>query len=195
MGKICYINGQPYMITIPNGGKNKNDYNNQWDELINFLGEESNDIFHWKEMYSWCQEEVTTLSCTTRGYYSARYWKYNSASRRHVYLGFRPVFVPLDADTLKPDPSLLADIPDGRVFALASLYMNGTVIKNPENPTDEGDIFDYIPGAEITLGDRAPDKKNWLYVIKYKDLLWADRNILKKISWNDLKEHGFIAEE
>lgn len=40
-----------------------------------------------------------------------------------------------------------------------------------------------------------PRKKNWLYVIKHKELLWADRNILKMISWKDLKDQGFILDE
>ena len=197
MGKICYINGQPYIVSVPTGGKSEgeDDKHNQWDELINFLGEESNDIFHWKGICSWCQERVLASARAIRGYNSARCWLNNLATNRGVHVGFRPVLSPLNADTLKPDPSLLDDIPDGRVFALASLYMDGKVVENPENPVEEGDIPDYIPGVEITLGDRDLDKTNWLYVIKYEDLLWADRNILKRISWDDLKDQGFIAEE
>lgn len=117
------------------------------------------------------------------------------ASCRSVEGGFRPILIPLDPGTLEPDPSLLEDIPNGRVFALASLYMNGKVVKNPETAIDDGDIPNYLTGAEITLGNRDPDKKNWLYVIKHKDLLWTDRNILKNISWEDLKQQGFISDK
>ena len=195
MGKICYINGQPFMVTIPTGGKSENDRLNQWNKLINFLGEESNDIFHWKGICSWCQERVLASTHAICGYHSARYWNWIDSSSRCAYLGFRPVLTPLNADTLKPDPSLLKDIPNGRVFALASLYMNGKVVKNPEIPIDDGDIPNYLTGTKITLGNRDPDKKNWLYVIKYKDLLWTDRNILKNISWDDLKQQGFTSEE
>ena len=193
-GKICYINGQPFMVTLPTGGKNKNDYNNQWDELINFPGEESNDIFHWKEMYSWCQEVFCKSDHVVRGCLSARYWEYSSASYRYLHVGFRPVLIPLDSYTLKSNPSLLEDIADGEKWALASLYMNEEVHKNPNNPTHHGDVPDYIPGAEITLDDRDSNPENWLYVIKYKDLLWADRNVLKNISLKDLTNQGFISE-
>ena len=195
MGKICYINGQPYMVFLPTGGKTERDRSNQWDEMINFLGEDCSHILHWDYIFSWCQEEASLSSHAIRGYHSARLWLHSSASGRSGYVGFRPVLTPLDTDTLKPDPSLLEDIPDGRVFSLASLYMDGKVVKNPERPVEEGDIPDYIPGAKITLGNRDPDKTNWLYVIKYKDLLWADRNILKNISWDDLKQQGFTSKK
>ena len=89
---------------------------------------------------------------------------------------------------------MLEDIADGEKWALASLYMNEEVHKNPNNPTHHGDVPDYIPGAEITLDDRDSNPENWLYVIKYKDLLWADRNVLKNISLKDLTNQGFISE-
>ena len=186
MGKICYINGQPFMVTIPTGGKGLGDQNNQWDDLINFLGGDCNHIFHCGSISSWCQEKM--------GRSSFGYW-YSLASCRSVEGGFRPILIPLDPGTLEPDPSLLEDIPNGRVFALASLYMNGKVVKNPEIPIDDGDIPNYLTGTKITLGNRDPDKKNWLYVIKHKDLLWTDRNILKNISWEDLKQQGFISDK
>lgn len=191
MGKICYINGQPYMVSVPTGGKSEDDKNNQWDELINFLGADCNHIFHWERMCSWCQEKVSMpyQGCVIRGGDSARYW-YSTISSRYMNVGLRPVLVPLDPDTLNPDPSLLADIPDGRVFALASLYMGKKVIKS--SVSLPGEIPNYILGEEIILGDRDANPENWIYVIKYKDLLWTDRNILKMISWDDLKQQGFV---
>ena len=192
MGKICYINGQPYIVSVPTGGKSEgeDDKHNQWDELINFLGEESNDIFYWKGICSWCQERVLASNRAVRGYPSARYWNSINATHRSVNVGFRPVLVPLDPDTLNPEPSLLADIPDGRVFALASLYMGKKVIKS--SVTIPGNVPNYILDEEIILGDRDANPENWIYVIKYKDLLWTDRNILKMISWDDLKQQGFV---
>lgn len=192
MGKICWINGQPYLVSLPRGGKGYEHIpNNPWDRLIDFFGENCDDLFHWWEMYSWCQEAVTTKICSLRGYGSARGWANGHATNKRVYIGFRPVLTPLDPDTLKPNPSLLEDIPDGSKFALASLYMNGKVIAEPQNPTDEGDIAEYIPRAKIILGDRDDSPENWLHVIKYRDLLWVDRNILNMISWKDLKAQGF----
>lgn len=40
MGKICWINGQPYSVGLPTGGRHDDDLDNQWDELISFLGED-----------------------------------------------------------------------------------------------------------------------------------------------------------
>lgn len=191
MGKVCYVNGQPYLVSLPRGGKDENDRNNPWDDLINFLGENCNDIFHWENTFSWCQEDGGYLCRAVRGYYSARNWSYINATSRYVDVGFRPVLVPLDFDTMRPDPSLLEGIPDGSRFAFASLYMDGTAVPEPHNPEVRGDIADYVSNATIFLGDRDKDPKNWLHVIKHKDLLWVDRNILRSISWKELKIQGF----
>lgn len=191
MAKICHINGQPYMVSVPTGGKSEDAKNNQWDELVNFIGEDCNNLFHWDHIFSWCQEKIGSDS-VTRGYFLPRLWNYYTASTRSVIFGFRPVLTPLDPDTMQPDISLLEDIPDGRIFALASLYMNGKVVKNPTNPTDKGNIPDYVEGSMLTFGDRDPDPANWIHVIKHKDLLWADRNILKNISWDNIQEQGFL---
>lgn len=193
MGKICWINGKPYLVSLPMGGEGEYDYNNPWDEMIDFLGEDYNGIFHWREMYSWCQEAVDSFLQyrTVRGYYSARDWYTYNATRQDENVGFRPVLIPLDPGTMKPDSFLLADIPDGTRIALASLYMDGKAIPEPQDPTEIGDIADYIPGTEIAIGDRDSNPRNWFHVIKFKDLLWVDRNILKWVSWEDLATQGF----
>lgn len=187
MGKICWINGQPYSVTLPTGGDNHGGKNNQWDEMIEFLGEdESDSVFHWAMMTSWCQKGGWK-EMFVRGGISARYTG-DSRTLSLQLIGFRPILIPLNEKTLIPDPELLADIPDGYRFALASLYMDNKVVQNPTKPFN---IPDYIEGADVFLGDRDANPKNWIYVIKHKGVLWSDRNLLKKISSDSLEKLGF----
>lgn len=185
MGKMCWINGQPYSVGLPTGGKSKTDCKNQWDDFIAFLGGDCNEL-HWYQQYSLCQELIKGPFRPIRGHFSAKFWNYLSVTSYAPNAGFRPVFTPLDSQTLKPDLSLLEDIQDGERFALASLYIDGEPVDLSGNHGPK-----YNSSDNIVLGDRDANKNNWLYVIKYKDLLWTDRNILTHISWSDLKIEGF----
>lgn len=51
------------------------------------------DFWHWAGVYSWCQETYSGDSTLRahRGFYSARYWNYTTASNRGGYVGWRPV--------------------------------------------------------------------------------------------------------
>lgn len=191
MGKVCYINGFPYLVSLPIGGKSQGDQN-PWDEMIDFLGDHSDDVFHWKDMSSWCQDAINGTYSTIRGGESARYWNGSRVSSRGGDTGFRPVLTPLNSKTLKPDPSLLSYIKDGSKFALMSMYINMKPVRNPQKPTWNGDIAEYNAGREISFGNRDCNPRNWIYVIKFKDLLWTDRNVLKNISWEQLKTRGFV---
>lgn len=195
MGKICWINGQPYLVSLPTGGKRDDSLDSQWDRMILFLGKQCNDIFHWHNMRSWCQDQYGPSYRVVRGFYSAGDWDIDEVNDRYSAIGFRPVLRPLDPDTLKPDASLLEDIPDGSRFALASLYLDGKLVDAPKKPTYEGDIANWVFGKEITFGDRHKNPRYWLHVIKHRDLLWLDRNILKTISWKDLAVQGFTGED
>lgn len=208
MGKICYINGLPYLVSLPRGGEQEKNWRkagwgetigiprkdrlNQWDALVSFLGEDCDALFHWKGMYSWCQEGTERSAHVVRGYYSPRCWEFSGANS--VDTGFRPVFTPLDSVSLKPDPSLLEDIPDGTRIAFTTLFMGGRIVPEPQEPTDTGDILDWIPGTKIVFGNRDQYPENWLHVIKFRDLLWLDRNILKNIYWEELETQGYAGE-
>lgn len=189
MGKICWINGQPYSVGLPTGGMDKDDRDNQWDKMIDFLGEDSDSRFHWRMNFSWCENTVYPGRSyrASRGLHSARYWYYYLTSHRFMRIGFRPVLMPLNAGTLEPDPSLLEDIPDGERIALASLYVDG-------NPVllSNGNGAIYKNEGKIILGDRSENPKNWLYVIKHEGLLWADQNVLINISWDELRRQGYV---
>jgi len=64
-----------------------------------------NQFWNWMGVYSWCQETyaANAASRAFRGYFSARYWNYYSASYRGVALGFRPVLEALNTDPLISD--------------------------------------------------------------------------------------------
>lgn len=71
---------------------------NEWDNLIDAVGE-SNDITHWSNMYTWCQETYynNASSRSFRGYYSARNYNSNSATIPSTSIGWRPVLEILNA--------------------------------------------------------------------------------------------------
>ena len=64
-----------------------------------------NQLWHWVGVYSWCQETWAENASIRayRGYYSARYWNYNSSGNRYVNVGFRPVLEVLNTDPLISD--------------------------------------------------------------------------------------------
>ena len=64
-----------------------------------------NQLWHWVGVYSWCQESwAENASCRAgRGYNSARFWNYNSATYQYELVGFRPVLEVLNTDPLISD--------------------------------------------------------------------------------------------
>lgn len=101
-----------------------------------------------------------------------------------AHVGFRPVFDVTGIDTL---------IPNGALVAAATLYMNGVPVKVPQNPTEDGDVQDYIPGARLEFRPALKDPAYMVQTIKVGDILIADRALLKNISWDDLQRQGFCS--
>ena len=69
------------------------------------LNSAHNKFWNWFYVYSWCQEVYASDASfrARRGYYSARYWDWNSSSDRYANLGFRPVLEVLNTDPLISD--------------------------------------------------------------------------------------------
>ena len=107
-------------------------------------------------------------------------------------MGYRPILEPMDPETFEPDESTWADIPDGSVIHMGSLYMDNIPLAIPQFPTDLGDIPDYIPSSTIRIGETDADPDKQLRFIKSGHLFIADRNLLKKVSWEDLNRNGLI---
>ena len=154
----------------------------EWDRLANIV-DKRNDIMHWQGMMSWCQDKHQSYpSARTKcGGYSAHYWDRLDEPDRCVYVGFRPAFDVPPTETLGPN---------GTIVAAGTLYMDDLPVKVPVNPTKDGDIPDYIPGAKLEFREAIDDAAYQVQAIKVGDVLIADRVLLKNISWDDLHKQG-----
>ena len=152
-------------------------------DLLATTTKEDNDTMHWSHMYSWCQDEYPGSMSTraVRGWVSARCWGSNGATNRNVDVGFRPTF-----EVLHPDPLT----PDGTIITVGTLYMDGKPVRVPQNPTRDGDIPNYIPGASLEMREALDDPDYQVQAIKAGDVLIVDRILLKNISWEDLAAQG-----
>ena len=149
--------------------------------LLATATKEDNSLLHWKKMYSWCQD-VDPDRAPHRviwGNHSAHYWSNNPVKFRHTGVGFRPAFEILNPDSLTPD---------GTIITVGTLYMDGKPVKVPQNPTQNGDVSDYIPGAKLEMREALDDPSYQVKAIKADDVLVADRVLLKNISWNDTQD-------
>lgn len=101
-GKEVEIDGERYKLRILTGSDG-NDYgegcNNEWDRLMDEYNED-NDLLHFDDMYSWCQETDCDYSSSRsiRGYNSARYFSSYNATGTHTNLGWRPTLEKLNAE-------------------------------------------------------------------------------------------------
>lgn len=154
----------------------------EWDHMIDVVNE-NNDIAHWENILSWVHDQDSEQAYPPRhmhrGYYSARSLDYYAASTREAYLGFRPVFEGLTPNALVPYQN--------GVTVIGTLYMNGEPVRVPHNPTEDGDIKDYIPGATLTFGP-ALGVDYAVTAIKVGDIYMADRVLLKNISYEDIEK-------
>lgn len=102
-GKEITIDGQKYKmrsLTGSNGasGTNGKGCNNEWDQLLDAVGE-SNDLIHWSNMYSWCQEVYYSNSDyrSVRGCNSARGCGGDPATYPSTSVAFRPALEVLNS--------------------------------------------------------------------------------------------------
>lgn len=90
-----------------------------------------------------------------------------------------------------------ADLTNGKIHKLGTLYVNSTVQPLPTNPVSGGDIYDNAGSTSntIEIKDTLSDdnyKLQWVEV-NYLDeqYLICDRNIVCNISWDRLNTLGF----
>mgnify|MGYP000217693971 CR=1 FL=1 len=107
-GKNYASGGVDYTLRAPSVGSNYTGsgnsergvpQSNEWDTMLN---KNSGYIQNWNEMYSRGQDTFSGGASfrADRGYFSARYWRLNSATSSYPYRGFRPVLEVLNPDTL-----------------------------------------------------------------------------------------------
>lgn len=154
----------------------------EWDKLMD-ITQENNSITNWKDMFSWINDsDFPTYPAyrVVRGCYSPRCRDWCSASYQCVRLGFRPAFEPLESETR------FSRVQDGEVVPIGTLYMDGKPVHVPESPKWNGDIEDYVHGAELTFRPPLDDPAYVVHAIKTGGVFIADRNLLKMISYVDI---------
>jgi len=184
-----YIDNRPYGVTIPTV--------EQWNAVLDVTGHFSSfdKFFHTKSCFSWCQDDypASPKSRHIRGSENPRGVMIYNAKSHTDFIGFRPVLIPLNPDTLQPDASILDRIPDGVVLGLGSLYING---KSVPTMYPGNDYAKNTPVFEqqtmVQLGDSALDLYSQIQFVKCSNFLIADRNILRNISWEDLDNYGLV---
>lgn len=101
-GKEVEIDGEKYKMRLLTGSDG-NDYgegsDNEWDRLMGEYNED-NEILHFDDMYSWCQETDCDYSSgrSVRGCYAARYYSSPTSSFTNTSIGWRPVLEKLKTE-------------------------------------------------------------------------------------------------
>ena len=141
---------------------------NEWDTMLN---KNSGYIQNWNEMYSRGQDTFSGGASfrADRGYFSARYWRLNSATSSYPYRGFRPVLEVLNSNTLGSDGMKVVtlDLGGGKLGgssdAIHIIVKNGSAftapasdgLTRPDRNTGsyfmwlDGNGNSYAPGASV----------------------------------------------
>lgn len=209
---ITYIDGRPWIVTLPDGGSNREQSEqSEFARMVNLAGK---DIFHC-QMASWCSNRANEIRWDENGegvfWHESGYvrqfdgtkdnWDIKRAGHRGYSTGFRPILIPADPETLQPDLTYLTGIKDGTVLHLGTLYMGGDALPNPTDPIGsgqpkygmtgppEGNVPRHRFGAVLELKDTHPDPDMQIRFIKAGDRLISDRVILGCVSMDDLQSH------
>lgn len=151
----------------------------EWNHLVAATNGD-NGTMHWREMFSWCADDIeASRTCVIRGYCSPGHWHRGNPVLRVACTGFRPAFEIDDVDRFA----------DGHPVLVGTLYMDGQPIW--ANHTYAQDVPDYVPGTKLKIGPPLNDPSYRIWAIKAGKVLIADRNLLRNISRQDLREQGF----
>lgn len=138
---------------------------------------------HWRGIQSWVSDaRQTAHSGKCRGVCGglnhARRRVFNHLETfRHRCTGFRPI-CDLAPETMSSEGSLMV---------MGTLYMAGEPVKVPKNPTFDGDITAYIPGAKLEMREPLPIPDYQVMGYRTGNMVVADRCILNRISYVDIK--------
>lgn len=78
------------------------------------------------------------------------------------------------------------------VLKFGTLFMSGCALDIPKNPVFGGDVPSYEAGAILEIGDTVKGKAITWVRSGNMDLYIADRNLLGRISWDDIERQGFV---
>lgn len=144
-GKQVTIDGKKYKLRSMTGGVNSSDKNNEWSRIIenNQYGIGNSDsIWHWNKVYTWCQETNSgnSSSRALRGYSSASTWDYSTSNLSTHSYAFRPVLEILNTAPLISDT-------DQNLGSYSSPFSESYTVSDSEN--HKMTIKEYLDGVVI----------------------------------------------
>jgi len=179
---VIMLNKRPWAVMLPSDNPK---CLGSWNAFMSVTGG-NDELTHHRNIGSWCREK-SILGGSHDSVHSS-----DVSAERFSSVGYRPVLIPLDPETMEPRPSYLLGHADGDMFRMGTLYMSGIPQPNPEMPVPGGDIPDYIPGANLQIGDSSSALSQRITWIKVGYALISDRILMKNISWDDLEQHGLV---
>ena len=166
--------GVNYTMRAPSAGSQSNNgtddsstrgipKSNEWDAILDKANQDWKDntsgyIKNWSGKYSFGQDNYANAYRAYRGYFSARFWGWSSASTRHPDLGFRPVLEVMNPDTLGSDglKVVTLDLGGGKLGgssdAIHIIVKNGSTFTAPMSggltrpDGDTGSYFMWLDG-------------------------------------------------
>ena len=131
-------------------------------------------------MFSWCADDIeASRTCVVCGYCSPGHWHRGNPVLRTPCTGFRPAF----------EVGHIPGLEDGSPVIAGTLYMDGRPVWT--NHVFACDVPSYVPRAALEIGPPLDKPSYQIWAIKAGDVLIADRNLLRNISRQDLREQGF----
>lgn len=186
---IIYLNNAPYEITFPTGGVDWDDKEgNDWDRILKVyprLINRHNKI----GVGSWCLEQEKPGS--NKRIFRGHSFLYGRGSAHETtqcdYIGWRPMLIPLNSDTLKFDPEIFSLL-NGRKIKLGTLIVNDEIVSAP---------YDFINGSinRVVLGDDIAYDNKLIDWVVFDGKLIALKNLLINVSWLHLEQMGFVIRE
>ena len=182
-----FIDGHPYIVRLLTS--------DEWDKVIGIVGADNN-LLHYSKSPSWVQDRADDWSSyrLVRGGKQARTKDSYSARDRGPLVGFRPCLEPLNCLTLEPDTSRFLDVKNGEVLTFGTIRIRGHEypFSVPKTRDSEGKISHHYTSSPICICDSKDKKKYDIQWVKAGNLLVADRNLLKNVSWEQLDTWGLV---
>lgn len=187
---IAWIDGKPWRVCLPTGGRTTRNTKNDWDNRLKKLSEDNTlASLHWDNLGFWCrdiaQRKNNVTFRTVRGYEFAKCWLPLNETAHFHFVGFRPDLVPL-TEALEFDAGYLSRLKDGETVTFGTLYMNDSPITLP--------VLTYEDLAEIHIGNSDAHFDKQIRWIKCGKRLFSDRVLITDISWIDLERNGLTVE-
>lgn len=186
--KIIYLNEKPFELTLPTGGNapEVSVTENEWDRVL-VSGCYFNSDMNGVCVGSWCHERpiASPTDYVVRGRFTPGNWGYDYDDTQSVMIGYRPVLLPLDADTLQFDSTLLQYL-NGSTVRMGVFAVNDKVLTAPYNYVYQvGDVV--VLRGDIGYKDKAIE---WAV---FDGKLISVYNLMVNVSRNQLIELGLVA--